>query len=287
MDPGATAADRQLLSTWLKSNEVKQYFESVYNGRHDAREYLQSCYDGFAELFYGVPDSDREYETWKSFVSRHFESLKSGFRKNRKRILVIFFFVISRFLSSFLRKPAIDLYSKNNGWTYYYFISEGLGWFGLGFQLTILFFPQYSKDWRKVLVYLFAFIALISECITFGYLGSVEPNRALHQTSLVFKCISEGGIHILNLGLLIQAMRKTPDTAGPKVSLAQWRQVPSDYRCWAHDKLQDHLIEYLALKARYRDRSSRVSSPIGPRAALFNRSTSQSKSRAGTPRSTE
>ncbi|EFR01741.1 hypothetical protein MGYG_04742 [Nannizzia gypsea CBS 118893] len=140
-------------------------------------------------------------------------------------------------------------------------------------------------DWIKVLVYLFAFTSLISECVAFGYLGSVEPHRGFHQTSLVSKCISEGGIHVLNLVLHVQGMLKTPDIAGPSVSLALWRQVPSDYRNWAHDALQDHQIRFLEEKARYRNRPSRISSPVVARAALHSRPTSQSASRNRSPAS--
>ena len=163
-----------------------------------------------------------ESGAWNSFVRSFFEGWK--------RILYIFLLVAFRICSSLLRKPAIDLYHKHNGWTAYFLVSEGLGWLGLVYQLTIIFFPRCSYDWIKVPMYLFAIIALVSECVAFGYLGSVEPNRGYHQASLVSKCISEGGIYILNMWLLVHGMLKTPDIAGPGVSLAQWRQVPSDYR---------------------------------------------------------
>ncbi|EZF35700.1 hypothetical protein H109_04003 [Trichophyton interdigitale MR816] len=55
------------------------------------------------------------------------------------------------------------------------------------------------------------------------------------------------------------------------------------HRNWAHDALQDRQIGRLATKARYRNRPSRISSPIEARAALFNRTTSQPASRTGTP----
>lgn len=120
--------------------------------------------------------------------------------------------------SSLPRKPAIDLYDKHNSWTAYFLVSEGLGWLGLVYQLTMLSFPRCSYDWIKVPTYLFAIITLVSECVAFGYLGSVEPNRGYYQASLVSKCISEGGIHIHNLGLLVQGMLKIPDIAGPSPS---------------------------------------------------------------------
>lgn len=33
--------------------------------------------------------------------------------------------------------PAIDLYNKNNGWTAYYLVSEGLGWLVGGMDIPI------------------------------------------------------------------------------------------------------------------------------------------------------
>ncbi|EZF28499.1 hypothetical protein H101_07817, partial [Trichophyton interdigitale H6] len=78
--------------------------------------------------------------------------------------------------------------------------------------------------------------------------ASFEADRTYQQASLVFKCLSEGGVHVLNLCLL--AMRKTPDAENPEFSLKEWCQVPSDYRAWALDALHDHQISFLNGKVR-------------------------------------
>ncbi|DAA78892.1 TPA_exp: Uncharacterized protein A8136_2677 [Trichophyton benhamiae CBS 112371] len=213
MDLGVTAADRQLLRKWVDSQEVAKYLDLAYNGNQDARIKLQRYYDKFAKLFYapkGTPGPPRVSGAWNSFVR--------SFLEVWKRVLFIFFLMAFSICSSLPRKPAIDLYDKHNSWTAYFLVSEGLGWLGLVYQLTMLSFPRCSYDWIKVPMYLFAIITLVSECVAFGYLGSVEPNRGYYQDSLVSKCISEGGIHIHNLRLLVQGMLKIPDIAGPSPS---------------------------------------------------------------------
>ncbi|EFR02760.1 hypothetical protein MGYG_05759 [Nannizzia gypsea CBS 118893] len=72
---------------------------------------------------------------------------------------------------------------------------------GLSRRLAIPNFPRHRIHLLKsALAIMCAIIALISECVAFGYL-----------TSLVFMLISEVGVHVLILWLLVYAMRKTPD----------------------------------------------------------------------------
>ncbi|EGD96760.1 hypothetical protein TESG_04191 [Trichophyton tonsurans CBS 112818] len=242
MDPGTNEVDRQLLRTWLASDAVSGYCRSAFKGQDDARRKKQICQHQFAVIFFvprGGSAPTRE--------PRAHDGRVSWFSKNRLWIICIVALVLSRVGSSVLRKPALVLYRESNGWLISYLILEALGWTGLAFQLMMLLFPRHNSHRLLYAVYVFSIIAAISECAALIHVASFEADRTYQQASLVFKCLSEGGVHVLNLCLL--AMRKTPDTY-PTVSLRQWCQVPSDYRAWALDALHDHQISFLNGKVR-------------------------------------
>ncbi|EZF71317.1 hypothetical protein H105_06291 [Trichophyton soudanense CBS 452.61] len=243
MDPGANEVDRQLLEKWLASDAVSNYCESADKGQDNAKRKKQKCQQQFAEIFFapiGGSAPTRE--------PRAYDGRVSWFSKNRLWITCIAVLVLSRVGSSAFRKTTLVLYREKSGWLITYLILEALGWVGLACQLRMLLFPRCSSSRLLCLAYVFSIIAAISECAALIHVATFDTDRTYHQASLVFKCLSEGGVHVLNLCLL--AMRKTPDAANPEFSLRQWCQVPSDYRAWALDALHDHQINFLNGKVR-------------------------------------
>ncbi|KDB23576.1 hypothetical protein H109_04469 [Trichophyton interdigitale MR816] len=243
MDPGTNEVDRQLLRTWLASDAVSSYCESAFTGQDDARRMKQECQYHFAVIFFAPRGGSAPTREPRAHDGR-----VSWFSKNRLWIICIVALVLSRVGSSVLRKPALVLYRESNGWLISYLILEALGWTGLALQLMMLLFPRHNSHRLLYAVYVFSIIAAISECAALIHVASFEADRTYQQASLVFKCLSEGGVHVLNLCLL--AMRKTPDAENPEFSLKEWCQVPSDYRAWALDALHDHQISFLNGKVR-------------------------------------
>ncbi|EGD87072.2 hypothetical protein H112_05594 [Trichophyton rubrum D6] len=91
----------------------------------------------------GGEKDKREREEWLSGgmssemgLSLTVSYITMGYNKRHSRILSIVVLVGLRFLSSLMRKLAVDLYGERNGWTAYCLVSEMLGWIGLVFQLT-------------------------------------------------------------------------------------------------------------------------------------------------------